>query len=94
MIILFNKSFIIQTLQYKICIIKIVSSSISGYNDEFETTGGCETARNWNEVGNKQVLPPVSPAPSMMDLSSPSPKMGKFFSKNKKNGGVKGSGKL
>ena len=28
----------------------------------------------------------------MMDLSSPSPKMGKFFSKNKKNGGTKESG--
>ena len=68
--------------------------SITGYKDEFETTSRGETARNWTDVGSNQVLPPVSPAPSMMDLSSPSPKMGKFFSKNKKNGGVKGSGKL
>ena len=89
MIILFNK----------ICLLCLsfednVFSSISGYRDEFETTSGGETSRNWNEVGSKQVLPPVSPEPSMMDLSSPSPKMGKFFSKNKKNGGAKESGKL
>ena len=71
-----------------------IFSSITECKDEFETTSGGETVRNWNEVGSKQVLPPVSPAPSMMDLSSPSPKMGKFFSKNKKNSGVKESGKL